>query len=288
MLFSFKCDVSAAEALHFVDKVKTVTAGDTIKVKVNKPDATYSLSSAKAVIEEDGTLTAVRYGKVRVFATVDDKTISYVLKIKPKAVIGIDPGHQQQGNYSTEPVGPGASDKKTAVAGGTSGVSTGKPEYMLTMEVAKKLKKELVLRGYKVVMTRSKNDVNITNMERALLLNEECDIAIRLHADGSTSSDANGASALYPSASNPYVGQLSDMSRNLSECVLDSYCEATGLKSRGLVIRDDLTGTNWSTIPVTLLEMGFMTNASDDEYMSSIAGMNQMVKGIADGIDLYL
>ena len=204
-----------------------------------------------------------------------------------KLVVGIDAGHQSKGDSSTEPIGPGSSTKKAKVAGGTSGVSTKKPEYQLTLEIAKKLKKELKSRGYKVIMSRKKNDVNISNMERALKLNKKCDIAIRLHADGSTSSSSRGASALYPSTSNPYVGKLSAASEKLSKAVLDSYCSATGISNRGLSKRDDLTGTNWSTIPVTLLEMGFMTNASDDEYMSSANGQKQMVTGIANGVDAY-
>ena len=31
--------------------------------------------------------------------------------------------------------------------------------------------------------------------------------------------------------------------------------------------RDDLTGTNWSKIPVALIEMGFMTNKTEDKQM---------------------
>ena len=154
-------------------------------------------------------------------------------------------------------------------------------------QIAKKLKKELKARGYKVVMTRTKNNVNITNKQRALKLNKKCDIAIRLHADGASSSSAKGASALYPSTSNPYVSSLSQKSKKLSKCILNAYCDATGISNRGLSQRDDLTGTNWSTIPVTLIELGFMTNSSDDKYMSSKSGQAEMVEGIADGIDDY-
>ncbi len=201
--------------------------------------------------------------------------------------VGIDAGHQLKANLSKEPVGPGSSTYKIKVSGGTTGVSTGWPEYKLTLKVAKKLKKELKSRGYKVVMTRTKNDVDISNAQRAKKLNKSCDIAVRLHADGSKSSYVNGAGALYPSKSNPYVGSLSKESRKLSKCVLDAYCESTGIKNNGLSVRDDLTGTNWSTIPVTLIEMGFMSNSSDDKYMASSSGMKEMVKGLADGIDDY-
>ena len=205
---------------------------------------------------------------------------------KAKAVIGIDPGHQSKGNNGKEPNGPGSSVMKTKVAGGTSGVSTKKPEYQLTLEIGLKLRDELTARGYQVVMTRETNDVDISNKERAEKLNASCDIAIRLHADGAASS-ATGASMQCHTSKNPYIANLYEDSNRLSSCILSSYCAGTGIRNRGIAYRDDLTGTNWSTIPVTLLEMGFMTNTSDDSYMSSEAGQKAMVKGIADGIDAY-
>lgn len=77
---------------------------------------------------------------------------------------------------------------KTIVAGKvaseTTGVSSKMPEYKLTLIIAKQLKKELIARGYEVVMTRTTNDVDISNKECALLLNESCDIGICLHCDG--------------------------------------------------------------------------------------------------------
>ena len=56
---------------------------------------------------------------------------------------------------------------------------------------------------------------------------------------------------------------------------------------RGCIIRDDLTGTNWSEIPVTLIEMGFMSNSAEDRKMQKKTFQNKMAKGMADGIDSY-
>ena len=273
--------------LAFVKTKKKLRCGKAFRFTTNRQDVIWSVSNTKkAKISSKGKLRAKRYGKVTVTATSGDESISFDVKLVPKKVIGIDPGHQLYGDSGTEPVGPGSSTKKAKVAGGTSGVSTKKPEHQLTLEIGLALKSELVKRGYKVVMTRKEADVNVTNIERAKKLNKSCDVAIRLHADGAGPS-AKGASVLYPSANNPYVANLSAASEKLSKCVIESYCNSTGIKNRGLSKRDDLTGTNWSTIPVTLLEMGFMTNTSDDNYMSSAEGQKQMVKGIADGIDEY-
>ncbi len=209
-------------------------------------------------------------------------------KAEDKIIIGIDPGHQLHGNSEPEPVGPGASAKKAKVSSGTSGVSTGVPEYKLNLAIARKAGKELEKRGYEVVMTRGKNNVDISNKERAQKMNKSgADICIRLHADGSDSPSVSGASALYPSKSNPYVGILSKKSLKLAKSVLNAYTKATDIKNRGCTQRDDLTGTNWSSIPVIVLEMGFMSNPKEDKKMQKKSFQKKMVQGICDGIDAY-
>lgn len=233
-------------------------------------------------------LVSVSFSAVQ---TVSDVAVVEAAKktAKKKNIkVAIDAGHQLRGNYGLEAMGPGSSKKKTKVTGGATGVATGIPEYKLNLKVAKKLKKILVSRGYEVYMVRSKHNVNISNKQRALRANKSgADIYIRIHADSTTSSQAKGASMLYPSKSNRFVKKLSAPSKRLSKCILKSYCKKTGIKSRGLVRRDDLTGTNWSKIPVTLIEMGFLSNPSEDRKMQKSSMQTKMATGIANGIDDY-
>ena len=205
-----------------------------------------------------------------------------------KIKIAIDAGHQARANAGTEPIGPGAKKKKMKVTGGCTGVSTHVPEYKFTLRVAKKLKKELKKRGYDVYMVRTKNDVNISNKERAMKANQSgSDIYIRIHADSSDNGSVTGASGLYPSKNNPYVNYLSASSLKLTDKVLSAYCKNTGIKNRGCIARDDLTGTNWSKIPVTLIECGFMSNPSEDRKLQKKSFQEKIAEGIANGIDAY-
>ncbi len=203
-------------------------------------------------------------------------------------VVCIDPGHQGKGDNRPEAIGPGSSVTKARVAGGTHGTTTGLYEYQLTLAVGQLLKQELINRGYTVCMTRESNDVNISNAERAqFATNAGAEISVRLHANGSSNPGVSGALALTPSAANPYVSALAPASMKLSNKVLSGYCAATGIGNKGVQANDTMTGINWCTVPVTIIEMGFMTNPSDDLNMANPDFQARMAKGIADGIDAY-
>lgn len=203
-------------------------------------------------------------------------------------VVVIDPGHQKKGDNTKEANGPGSSTMKPRVSAGTTGKTTGVPEYELNLEIGLLLKTELESRGYTVYMTRTTHDVNISNKERAeYATSVQADIAVRLHGNGVDDTSVSGALTLSPSSSNPYIPELADSSMTLSKCILNAYCDATGMKNQGCQTSDTMTGINWSTVPVTILEMGFMTNSSDDTNMQDDAFQTKMIQGIADGIDDY-
>lgn len=202
----------------------------------------------------------------------------------------IDPGHQ--GSWvdmsAMEPNAPGSSEMKVKCTTGTQGNYSGVPEYQLNLDISLQLRDELESRGYRVVMTREDNDTAISNSERALLASDTgCDVTVRIHANSSTDTQVNGALAMTMAPDNPYVSDLFDASYRLAQNILDQYCAATGFSNLGVQFYDNMTGINWSKIPVMILEMGFMSNQGDDLSMQDPAMQTRMVNGIVKGIDAY-
>lgn len=199
--------------------------------------------------------------------------------------IVIDPGHSSTGTSGNEPVSPNSSTTKLKDGLGATGSYTNIPEHKTNMSVALLVKKELASRGYNVILTKQDVAESKSNIERAEVGNKNnADLVVRIHADSAENSSISGASMHVP-ANNEYTSSFYKISKSYGTTILNTYVDEIGIKNRGVIERNDLTGFNWSKVPVVLIEMGFLSNKEDDNFVSNTANHPKIAKAISDGID---
>ena len=198
-------------------------------------------------------------------------------------IVGIDPGHQQKANLAQEPIAPGSSETKYKVSGGTQGVATNVPEYEVVLKIGLTLRDALEAQGATVYMTRETNDVDISNIERAQMMNElGAHIVLRLHLNGGLSESTRGIGAFVKSK-----GDGAAESYAIAEALLAAMGRVTGAPTEQIHVWDTYTGLNWSTVPSILLEMGYMSNPDEDRLLVTDEYQALLVEGIVNGLTDY-
>lgn len=174
-------------------------------------------------------------------------------------LIVLDPGH-------------GGSDP------GTIGTTYGLVEQQLNLQTALYLRDYLVSRGARVEMTRTDSGQRPSLAARSQLAPSlGADAFISIHYNSALSASANGTLICFYS-------QSKDM--KLARAIEAPLKNANGIRNNGLafgnfkVIREN-------TVPAVLLEMGFLSNASDEATISSTDYQRSAAKSIADGLQLY-
>ncbi len=205
------------------------------------------------------------------------------------AVVVIDPGHQGPADLSYEAIGPGSDTTKYKMSKGAYGVATGLPESEVNLAISFKLQDELEARGITVVMTRTSEDVNISNIQRAVMANEAgARLFIRIHCDAFDNSSARGIHVLYPAYIEGWTDDIYSASRRAAQLAQSALVSATGAQDRGLDERDDMTGFNWSDVPVIMPELGFMTNPEEDRLLATSSYQQKIAVALAEATVRFL
>ena len=172
-------------------------------------------------------------------------------------------------------------------------------EKDLTMQVYKKLRKELEGLGYTVLSSRD-SDVYVDFVtERSKMVNNtNSDIFISIHfnASGSPASNTAGiqtysyeADSSYPSKINPYWHNHPDRiseSNRLAADIHSSLLAETGAKDAGR-LRSSFAVLRETDKPAVLLELGYIDNFNENQQIRSDAYQNRLVAGIVKGIQKY-
>ena len=207
-----------------------------------------------------------------------------------RPTVVVDPGHDLRANLRTEPIGPGSATRKIKDGGGTTGVVTGLREAELNLRVGLRLRALLERAGVRVVMTRTTTTrTSMGNVARARIANSaRAGLFLRIHADGSTDRSARGTHTLHPALRRGWTDDVYAESKRAAGIVQRDLRGALGFPDRGLQERSDFTGFNWSDVPVILVEMGFMSNPTEDRLLATAAYQRRAAVGLCRGTLRFL
>lgn len=205
-------------------------------------------------------------------------------------VVVLDPGHDLRANPATEPLGPGSATRKIKDGGGTRGVVSGLTEAQLNLAVAQRLRPLLERAGVRVVMTRTRTaGTSMGNVARARIANRaRAALFLRIHADGSSDRSVRGTHTLYPALRRGWTDDVYAESRRAAVTVQRELVRALGFPDRGIGERSDFTGFNWADAPVILVELGFMTNPTEDRLLATAAYQRRAALGLCRGTLRFL
>lgn len=205
-------------------------------------------------------------------------------------VVCIDPGHQENGQYVTEPNGPGLKGSTRTKGGMAQGTVTLRRESIVVLETGMILRDLLLQEGATVVMTRQRQDEYHTNIERTEIAAEAgAHIMLRLHCDNNANASKSGISVFAPRNSD-YAKAVAapEEYQALGEAFLNEMKKSVGYeltnKTGRVQLNDNYVGNNWAKMVCFLVEMGYMSNPAEDVKLANEEYQTMLAQGMVEGV----
>jgi N-acetylmuramoyl-L-alanine amidase len=211
-------------------------------------------------------------------------------------IVVIDPGHNGQNYAHTAEI-----NRLVDIGNGTKACDTtgtaardGYAEAAYNLDVAQRLAALLTSAGARVVLTRSDNNgwgpcIN----ERAAIGNDaHADVAISIHADGSTT--GRGFHVIYPASLPGLTDAIAVPSQQLAVDIRDAYAAGTGMPystyigRAALDQRSDLGGLNLSRVPKVFIETGNLHDTTDAALLEDPGFRQRAAQSLLAGLQAFL
>ena len=204
-------------------------------------------------------------------------------------LICLDPGHGTPPavGRQTEPIGPGSHVLKIKDGGGAHG------EAAVALAIARRARRLLLARGYRVAMTRTGPTLHLGNGDGNIARARFCNrrhaaLMVRIHADGSSDPSLHGISTLVPAWHRGWTDDIYARSVRAGRAMQKAVVRSTGAVDRGVIQRSDLTGFNWANVPAILVETGFMTNPHESHLLRTSAYQQRVARGVTAGVAAFV
>jgi N-acetylmuramoyl-L-alanine amidase len=211
-------------------------------------------------------------------------------------VVLVDPGHNGGNAGAPSIINRLIWNGRESETCDTTGTETdsGYTEAQFTWNVARYLTADLRAEGATVVLTRTSNTgVGPCVTQRAALGNHaHADAGVSIHGDGGPP-DGRGFAILEPVAdgiNSAIVGPSAVLGNDLRSAFAGGTHEPVSSYDgvNGIQPRDDLAGTNLSTVPKVFIECANMRNAADAARVTSRAWQARAARAIAAGLTAFL
>ncbi|PWW31257.1 N-acetylmuramoyl-L-alanine amidase [Cytobacillus oceanisediminis] len=251
--------VSSADLIPIGERIVTA---DSLNVRVGpgteyKAIGSLPMNTKITIYYFHGDWVYFSYGSLKGFVHS-----AYLSAPNTKKKITIDPGH-------------GGSDP--------GAIGNGIYEKELNLSVALKVKKILDQKGIQVVMTRT-TDTSVSLQDRVKIgVDSGSDTFVSIHGNSNLDSSANGTETYYSIAG---TNTRSESSKQLSSFIQNRLYKSLGTRNRGVKTAEFYVIYK-NPLPAALIELGFISNSSDAQKLSSDYYRNQAAEAIAYGIVDY-